>query len=56
MTNDLTSNPPLLAQRLTCLPFPSRLGKPDELAQLVQAIIENPMLNAEIIRIDAGSR
>lgn len=38
------------------VPFPSRLGKPDEFAQLVQQIIENPMLNGETIRLDGAIR
>lgn len=38
------------------VPFPSRLGKPDEYAQLVQAIIENMMLNGESIRLDGAIR
>ncbi|GAB1606413.1 3-hydroxyacyl-CoA dehydrogenase type-2-like [Argonauta hians] len=38
------------------VPFPSRLGSPDEYAQLVQSIIENPMLNGEVIRIDGALR
>lgn len=38
------------------VPFPSRLGHPDEFAQLVQSIVENPMLNAEVIRLDGGLR
>ncbi len=38
------------------VPFPSRLGKPDEYAQLVQAIVENPMLNGETIRLDGAIR
>lgn len=38
------------------VPFPSRLGKPDEYAQLVQAIIENMMLNGETIRLDGAIR
>lgn len=38
------------------VPFPSRLGQPDEYAQLVQAIIENPMLNGETIRLDGALR
>lgn len=38
------------------VPFPSRLGNPDEYAHLVQAIIENPMLNAEVIRLDGAIR
>jgi 3-hydroxyacyl-CoA dehydrogenase/3-hydroxy-2-methylbutyryl-CoA dehydrogenase len=36
--------------------FPQRLGTPAEFAHLVQAIIENPMLNGEVIRLDAGVR
>ncbi|WP_342744348.1 hypothetical protein [Oceanobacillus rekensis] len=35
-------------------PFPSRLGKPEEYAQSVQRIIENPMLNGETIRLDGA--
>ena len=38
------------------MPFPKRLGKPEEFAQLVRHIIENPMINAETIRLDAGLR
>jgi NAD(P)-dependent dehydrogenase (short-subunit alcohol dehydrogenase family) len=38
------------------VPFPSRLGRPAEYAQLVQAIIENPMLNGETIRLDGALR
>lgn len=38
------------------VPFPSRLGQPDEFAQLVQAIVENPMLNGEVIRLDGAIR
>jgi 3-hydroxyacyl-CoA dehydrogenase / 3-hydroxy-2-methylbutyryl-CoA dehydrogenase len=37
-------------------PFPKRPGKPSEFAQLVRDIIENPMLNGEVIRIDAAMR
>lgn len=36
--------------------FPKRLGTPDDFAHLVQAIVENPMLNGEVIRLDAGAR
>jgi NAD(P)-dependent dehydrogenase (short-subunit alcohol dehydrogenase family) len=36
--------------------FPQRLGKPIEFAMLVAHIIENPMLNAEVIRLDGGLR
>ena len=38
------------------VPFPSRLGKPEEYAQLVEAIINNPMLNGEVIRLDGALR
>jgi len=37
-------------------PFPSRLGRPDEYAQLVGAILANPMLNGETIRLDGAIR
>lgn len=37
-------------------PFPQRLGDPEEYARLVQHIIENPMLNGEVIRLDAALR
>lgn len=36
--------------------FPRRLGTAEDFALLVQAIVENPMLNGEIIRLDAGAR
>jgi len=38
------------------VPFPSRLGRPAEYAQLARAIIENEMLNAETIRLDGAIR
>ncbi|MEM6803065.1 MAG: 3-hydroxyacyl-CoA dehydrogenase [Bacteroidota bacterium] len=38
------------------VPFPSRLGKPAEYAQMAKAIIENPMLNGEVIRLDGAIR
>jgi len=40
----------------TTVPFPSRLGYPDEYAQLVESIIQNPMLNGEVIRLDGALR
>jgi NAD(P)-dependent dehydrogenase (short-subunit alcohol dehydrogenase family) len=40
----------------TMLPHPRRLGKPDEFASLVLAIVENPMLNGEVIRLDGALR
>lgn len=38
------------------VPFPSRLGQPDEFAGLAAHIVENPMLNGETIRIDGAIR
>ena len=38
------------------VPFPSRLGRPEEYAQLAQQIVENPMLNGETIRLDGAIR
>ncbi len=38
------------------VPFPSRLGKPNEYAQLAKSIIENMMLNGETIRLDGAIR
>lgn len=38
------------------VPFPSRFGRPDEYAQLVMAILANPMLNGETIRLDGALR
>ena len=38
------------------MPFPKRMGKPEEFAQLVRHLIENPMINAEVIRLDAALR
>lgn len=38
------------------VPFPPRLGRPQEFAALVQHIIENPMLNGETIRLDGALR
>lgn len=42
-----------LAQQV---PFPSRLGRPDEFAALVRHIFENEMLNGEVIRLDGAIR
>lgn len=38
------------------VPFPSRLGRPSEYAQLAAHIVENPMLNGETIRLDGAIR
>jgi NAD(P)-dependent dehydrogenase (short-subunit alcohol dehydrogenase family) len=42
-----------LAQQV---PFPSRLGRPEEYAALVRHIFENEMLNGEVIRLDGAIR
>ncbi len=38
------------------IPFPSRLGRPEEYARLVAQIVANPMLNGETIRLDGALR
>lgn len=38
------------------VPFPPRLGRPDEYAALVRHIVENTMLNGEVIRLDGALR
>jgi NAD(P)-dependent dehydrogenase (short-subunit alcohol dehydrogenase family) len=38
------------------IPHPRRLGQPSEFAALVRHIVENPMINAETIRLDGGIR
>jgi NAD(P)-dependent dehydrogenase (short-subunit alcohol dehydrogenase family) len=38
------------------VPFPPRLGKPEEFAQMVQSIVEIPTLNGETIRLDGAIR
>jgi len=38
------------------IPFPSRLGRPDEYAALVRHIVENEVLNGEVIRLDGAIR
>ena len=51
------SLPPEVQQSLgASVPFPQRLGKPEEYAQLVKSIIENDMLNGEGIRLDGALR
>jgi NAD(P)-dependent dehydrogenase (short-subunit alcohol dehydrogenase family) len=53
----MASMPPAVQEALgKQVPFPSRLGKPEEYAQLVQSIVANPMLNGEVIRLDGAIR
>lgn len=49
--------PPEMKEQLSKTPiFPKRLGRPDEFAKLVVAIIDNAYLNGEVIRLDAAVR
>ena len=49
--------PPQVQETLGAqVPFPSRLGHPDEYAQLACSSITNPMLNGETIRLDGALR
>jgi len=48
--------PELQASLAAQIPFPSRLGKPEEFAQLVGSIFEISMLNGETIRLDGAIR
>ena len=48
--------PELQASLASQIPFPRRLGKPEEFAQLVVAAFEIPMLNGETIRLDGAVR
>ena len=47
---------PLRESLASQIPFPPRFGRPDEFALLVQQIIENPMLNGTVIRLDGAIR
>ena len=38
------------------MPFPRRLGRPDEFAVLVEHVIGNAMLNGAVIRLDGALR
>lgn len=40
----------------SAIPFPSRLGLPDEFARLAEQIVRNPMLNGSVIRLDGAVR
>lgn len=40
----------------TGIPFPPRLGHPEEFAALVAAVVGNPYLNGEVIRLDGATR
>ncbi len=48
--------PELQASLASQIPFPNRLGKPEEFAQLVASIFEIPMLNGTTLRLDGAVR
>jgi NAD(P)-dependent dehydrogenase (short-subunit alcohol dehydrogenase family) len=48
--------PPVQESLAASIPFPKRLGKPAEFAQLAASIIENMALNGEVIRLDGALR
>lgn len=50
------AGPELKEKLATVHVFPNRLGTPGEFAALVEHLIENPLLNGEVIRLDAGAR
>ena len=57
MTPMMAGFSPEVQQSLTdTVQFPKRLGKPEEYAQLVAAVITQPMLNGETIRLDGALR
>jgi len=49
-------SPEARASLAAAVPFPKRLARPSEFAQLAKAIIENPMLNGETVRLDGALR
>jgi hypothetical protein len=53
----LAGLPPEIQDSLAkSVPFPARLGRPEEYAALAQHIVENEMLNGESIRLDGALR
>jgi NAD(P)-dependent dehydrogenase (short-subunit alcohol dehydrogenase family) len=47
---------PVQASLAASIPFPPRLGKPEEFAQLAAHIVNNTHLNGEVIRLDGALR
>ena len=47
---------PLVEELLKDAQFPKREGRPEEFARLAMFIIENPLLNGDVIRLDAATR
>lgn len=51
-----TATPEVQESLAASIPFPKRLGKPEEFAGLIEHIVTNPYLNGEVIRIDGATR
>jgi NAD(P)-dependent dehydrogenase (short-subunit alcohol dehydrogenase family) len=51
-----TATPEVQKSLASSIPFPTRLGKPEEFAALIEHIAVNPYLNGEVIRIDGATR
>jgi NAD(P)-dependent dehydrogenase (short-subunit alcohol dehydrogenase family) len=45
-----------LTEMISTIPFPNRLGEPEEFARFVESIVDTPMLNGEVVRLDAAMR
>jgi NAD(P)-dependent dehydrogenase (short-subunit alcohol dehydrogenase family) len=58
MTTPMVSFLPdaFIAELLKDAEFPKRAGRPEEFARVVKFIVENPLLNGDVIRLDAGTR
>lgn len=46
----------MLAKFAETVPFPKRLGRPDEYASLAQHLLENTYINGEVVRMDGAQR
>jgi NAD(P)-dependent dehydrogenase (short-subunit alcohol dehydrogenase family) len=51
-----TKPPDWVEPRVKDNAFPKRMGRPEEYAKLAVAIVQNPMLNGQCLRLDAGTR
>ena len=57
LTPMVSGMPPDVQESLAAqIPFPSRLGTPEDYAFLAQHIVENRILNGEVIRLDGAIR
>ena len=50
------SSEELMAVYAASMPFPKRMGCPEEFASLVEHVVDNHMLNGVTLRIDAAAR